>query len=60
MTTLLNKAKVKKLALRIASEQRAHKFTRVSPKFLDRIEALVYAAVLNEIRRLPSVGKTIQ
>lgn len=60
MTTLLNKAKVKKLALRIAEEQRAHKFTRVSPDFLQRIEAGVYAMVLGEVKRLPSLGKTIR
>ncbi len=60
MTTLLNKAKIKRLALRLASEQRAHKFTRVSPKFLDRIEAGLYSLVLGEVKRLPAVGKTIQ
>jgi len=60
MTTLLNKAKIKRLALRLAGEQRAHKFTRVSPDFLQRIEAGVYAMVLGEVKRLPSLGKTIR
>lgn len=60
MTTLLNKSKVKKLALRIASQERSHKFTRVSPDFLARMEAILAASIAAEVKRLPSLGKTIR
>lgn len=57
--SLLNKKAVKVLALNLAKE-RAHEFTRVSSEFLNRMEALTRNAIESEIKRLPSLGKTIK
>jgi hypothetical protein len=58
--SLLNRKAVKGLALSVAEENKAHTFSRVSPEFLDRIEATLRNLVTDEIHKLPSVGKTIK
>ncbi len=51
---------MKKLALEVSAQHRAGKFTRVSKDFLDRIEAITKRAIVSEVRRHPSVGKTLK
>jgi hypothetical protein len=58
-TPHLNRARVKKTALEIATEKRAQGFTRVGKSFLDRIEAKTRAAIYNEVMAHPSKGKTL-
>jgi hypothetical protein len=56
---MLNRRKVKLFALEMA-KQRAHKFTRVGSGFYDKCEACLKAFILDQVRRHPSVGKTIR
>jgi hypothetical protein len=59
--SLLNKSHVRQFALDSAKTLRpAHPFNRVSQEFLDRVEGNLRQFIANEIRRLPSVGKTIK
>ncbi len=55
---LLNRKRVKEFALEMAKD-RAHKFTRVGGDFLLRCEGQLKSFIRNEVRRLPSKGKTI-
>ena len=57
--SLLNRSAVRSKALELAGMTRAHKWTRVGKSFLDRIEARTRAAIAEEIRTHPSVGKTL-
>ena len=57
--SLLNKKAVKQLALELA-QKRHHEFTRVSPEFVNRIEATVRNIIESSIQSLPSLGKTIK
>jgi hypothetical protein len=57
---LINKARVRQLALDYAKKTRAHEWTRVSQEFLDRIEAQTAEAIRREINRAPSVGSTLK
>lgn len=59
MTTLINKSKVKRYILDFASENRAHKFTRVSQEALDKVEAAARAAAKSIVTSAPSKGKTL-
>lgn len=59
MSSLLTRSKVKQFTLHIAGN-RAHKFTRVSPEFLDKCEANLKEFIRSSVHRLPSVGKTIK
>lgn len=58
MSLLVRKA-VKRLALELA-KKRAHKFTRVSDEFVDRVERHTNMYIFNHIHALPSKGKTIK
>ena len=60
MKTIISRATVKRLALKLSADHRAGKFTRVSKDFLDRIEAITFNAIVSEVRRHPSVGKTLK
>ena len=60
MKNIISRTNVKKLALKLSAEHRAGKFTRVSKAFLDRIEAITFNAIVCEVRRHPSVGKTLK
>jgi len=57
--SLINRAKVKRIALEIAAVERSHKFTRVSKDFLDNVEAELKNVIRSKIKALPSKGKTI-
>jgi len=61
---LLNRQAVRRLTLAIDRERRRntpqYQATRVSPEFLDRLEADVAAMVRERVRSRPSRGKTIQ
>jgi len=59
MSSLLNRKQAKQFTLHIASK-RAHKFTRVSPEFLDKCEANLKEFIRTSVHCLPSVGKTIR
>ena len=58
-TPHLNRAKVKQTALEIAGQTRGQGWTRVGMTFLQRIEAATHAAIVAEVRRHPSKGKTL-
>jgi hypothetical protein len=58
-TPHLNRARVKRTALEIAGMTRAQRFIRVGASFLVRIEAKTHAAIIEEVRRHPSKGKTL-
>jgi len=53
----INLDRTKAIALGV---QRAHRFTRVSREFLDRMEAEHIWNVQRRVRELPSKGKTIK
>jgi hypothetical protein len=55
----INQGAVRKLALRIASENRHRKFTRVSRRFLLEIDAAVLRLVAEKVHGSPSKGKTL-
>jgi len=57
-TILINRSRVREFALESA-KVRAHRFTRVSNKFLFACEAQLKEFVRASVRRLPSKGKTI-
>lgn len=59
MTTLINRSKVKRYILDYASENRAHKFTRVSQEALDKVEAAARSAARSIVTSAPSKGKTL-
>lgn len=59
MTTLINRSKVKRYILDFASDNRAHKFTRVSQEAIDRVEAAARAAAKSIVTSAPSKGKTL-
>jgi hypothetical protein len=52
-------SKCKKIALEIAAEHRAKKFTRVSEDFLISCEAALKAHITSRVKTHPSVGKTL-
>lgn len=62
-TPHLNRSRVKQTALELAKPRingfGKPRFTRVSRKFLERIDALTLAAIRAEISRHPSIGKTL-
>lgn len=57
---LINKAKVKELALSISRNRRNGHFTRVSGKFLERIESRLRVVIEKEIEVHPSLGCTLK
>ena len=56
---LINRKAVKQYALETAGG-RSHQFTRVGSKFFVRCEANLRSFIREEVRRLPSRGKTIE
>jgi len=59
-TAHLNRDAVRSYALEIAAQVRPfHKFERVSLSFLTRIEAATRRAVVEEVKKHPSKGKTL-
>ena len=60
MSALLNKRQVRLLALDLARKNRAHKFTRVSPEFVNRANSALVMWIMREIASLPSKGRTIK
>lgn len=63
-TPHINRSKVKKTALEIASQTRLNgsgkpRFTRVGASFVERIEARTVAAIRGEVQAHPGVGKTL-
>jgi hypothetical protein len=59
MTPHLNASRVRRTALELAAQSRAHKFTRVGSSFLLRIEAETFTTIRREVRQHPSKGKTL-
>lgn len=60
--SLINNAAVKRYTLSAVAEQRPHladKFTRISADYLTRVEAHVRNYIQEQIRNMPSTGKTI-
>jgi hypothetical protein len=57
--SLLNKSKVKQLALELSKNTRNGRFSRVGESFIQRIEARVAAVVADEVYRHPGKGKTL-
>jgi rare lipoprotein A len=55
---LINQKEVKKLALSCGA-RKYHKLTRVSKKFLERMDVNVRLMIESAVESLPSVGKTI-
>lgn len=55
---LVSKKHVRTFALEMA-KSRGHRFTRVGGAFFIRCEAQLKEFIRNEVRRLPSKGKTI-
>ena len=58
--SLLNRSRVKSLAMDIAAKERAQNFTQVSKTFLDRIEGRLIRIIQAEVRAHPSKGKTLK
>jgi len=57
---LINKKEVKKRSLAFSESERAGKFTRVGTDFINRIEAQLNNLILAEVKRHPSIGKTLK
>lgn len=59
MGRLINTKAVKAYALECAAN-RHHKFTRVSNEFLVRMDNVLRSKILEHVKSMPSVGKTIE
>ena len=57
---LINKKAVKQYVLERAQQTRHHKFTRVSSSYYDYIEGVLRAAIRENIKQQPSMGKTLK
>ena len=57
--TFLNRKQTKVSCKLIAETARAHKFTIISNEYLDDLERRIERMVREDIKRLPSNGKTI-
>ena len=60
MSSLINKAQLRKFALDAAKEHRHHKFTRVSEDFIVKAEAQMRTWTIAHVKALPSSGETIR
>lgn len=58
--TFLNAKATREFALWAARIHRAHPFERVSKEFLDHLDAEVRNLIIQKVKALPSVGKTIK
>lgn len=59
-TPIINRAKVRELALTVSKEQRAGKFKRVGDSFYADCNAYLAAIIKNKVFRHPSVGITLK
>jgi hypothetical protein len=57
--SILNRKQSKIQFKAIAENARAHKFTIISNEYLDDLEARIEIMVHEDIKRLPSKGKTV-
>lgn len=57
--SILNRKQSKAHFKAIAETARAHKFSIISEEYLDDLEARINMMVLDDIKRLPSKGKTV-
>jgi hypothetical protein len=60
MPSILNKAATKKFALDVSKQHRNGKFTRVSAAKLEEWEARLKNVIVDDVRRHPSIGKTLK
>lgn len=60
MASLINRARVRKLALEYAAKQGRPQFERVSSDFFERVEANFAASVRKAVDTHPSIGKTLK
>jgi hypothetical protein len=60
ISRVINRAEVKRNALRVSREFRAGKFTRVSAQFIDLVEDNTRRFIYSQIMAQPSMGKTIK
>jgi len=60
MKSLLSPTRVKAYALAISEEFRNGKFTRVSQSKLDNWDARLKSIIIDDIKRHPSIGKTLK
>lgn len=58
-SSLLNKRQVRQFALEL-SQERYHKFERVSGDFFIEVEGVLKDYIRRKVSSLPSVGKTIK
>lgn len=58
-TRFLCRSEVRDFLLAYARENRTHKFTRVSEETLTTINEQVRTLLIDRVKRLPSMGKTI-
>jgi len=59
-TPFINRSKVKKFAIQFAQQQiRTKNHSRVSVSFLERINDRVRNMIIDEVKRQPTVGKTL-
>jgi len=58
--SLINRAAVRRMALRFSRETRLGKFTRVSAEFLDACELNLYYFIRSRVHAHPSLGKTLK
>lgn len=57
---LINKAKVREVALTLSRDLRNGKFTRVGNSFFNRLDRRLAELIENEVRRHPSLGVTLK
>lgn len=60
MSSILNKAAFKEYVLSLSKEHRLGKFTRVGASFFERLEAKLKNLTVDEVKRHPSKGVTLQ
>jgi len=60
LSSVVNRAYIRKWALDYANDKRFHKFSRVSESFLAAIETATKNAIRDRIDRHPSKGVTLQ
>lgn len=61
MSSPINKAVVKRMALDIATKERpVVGFTRVSAEFLEHVESVVRTTIVTRVRQQPSKGVTLR
>lgn len=58
-TPLINRAQVRQMALDMAKQARAHRFSRVSSQFLEDCNELLAAYIRNRVHAAPSKGVTL-